>query len=95
MLKAQSMKYGLAWKGEEERVVLEMFTGQSVTESKFLESFGTGKREGERREDVEEENLLAGIQDYSSVIPMPRPKSTVSAVAPPPASSVAPAAPQF
>lgn len=43
VLKAQSMKYGLPWKGEEERVVLEMFTGQSVTEAKFVECFGTGK----------------------------------------------------
>jgi hypothetical protein len=63
VMKAQAMKYGIAWGQEHEKVVTDFLAGQNVTEAKFVECFGA-----HQKEETDEENLLNGIQDYSVTI---------------------------
>lgn len=62
-MKAQSMKYGLMWGNEHEKVMVEMVGSQSMTESKFIECFGSDNK---IKIEDEEENLLSDIQDCST-----------------------------
>ena len=40
VLKAQSMKYGWSWGVSHERLINELFGGQSLNEGKFVQCFG-------------------------------------------------------